>query len=133
MAFRRASTVEDNHLDNKFGCYYANVTAHAAIRVSPELRDRIAALAKREGRSSYVEEVAFLVKQREEQLWWEAIRDSYRKDASNDPSGYIDALAENQMLIGSAPAALADETEWPEDMVIDRDPAEQAQLERDRA
>lgn len=108
-------------------------TAHAAIRVSPELRDRIAALARREGRGSYVEEVAFLVKQREEQLWWDDIARGYQRDAEFAHADYARGVQETVELAHTIPTALREEPDWPDDMVINRIPAEQARLEAERS
>ncbi|MCT9929493.1 hypothetical protein N5079_04585 [Planotetraspora sp. A-T 1434] len=84
---------------------------HTTIRVSIVTRDKIAEIAKQEGRPMTAV-IDSAVADYEHKKFWQTVRQQIERTQREDPEGWADYLAEVEVLQGPPSASLRLAPEW---------------------
>jgi predicted transcriptional regulator len=86
-----------------------------SMRVSVALRDRIATIARQEGRSM-TEVLADAITQYEYKMWWQELNATIERTQRDDPDSWAAYIAERDLLMGPPSDRIAPEWEGLIDM-----------------
>ncbi|MGP4101145.1 hypothetical protein [Nonomuraea sp. KM90] len=88
-------------------------TKHKAttIRVSVMTRDRLARIARQEGRTM-TEVLNEAIADYEQKLFWQTVDDQIERTQREDPEAWADYLAERELVLGTRPRTRRVAPEW---------------------
>jgi predicted transcriptional regulator len=89
----------------------ARHNAATTIRVSVRTRDRIAKIARMEGRNM-TEVLNDAITDYEQKVFWETLNEQIERTQREDPQGWADYLAEREQVLGSRPRSRQIAPEW---------------------
>lgn len=81
------------------------------MRVSVETRDRIARIARQEGRSM-TEVLIDAIHDYEQKVFWERLNDQIKRTQKEDPAAWADYLAERELVLGPPSRSRRIAPEW---------------------
>ncbi|MET8991401.1 CopG family ribbon-helix-helix protein [Nonomuraea sp. AD125B] len=81
------------------------------IRVSVKTRDRLARIARQEGRSM-TEVLNDAIADYEHKQFWQEVNERVEQVQRENPEGWTDYLTEREMILGSAPRTRRIASEW---------------------
>ncbi|MEV0380944.1 ribbon-helix-helix protein, CopG family [Nonomuraea sp. NPDC050643] len=81
------------------------------IRVSVKTRDRLARIARKEGRNM-TEVLNDAIADYEQKLFWDTLDEQIEQTQREDPEGWADYLAERELVLGSRPHVRRIAPEW---------------------
>jgi predicted transcriptional regulator len=81
------------------------------IRVSVKTRDRLADIARKEGRAM-TEVLNEAIADYEQKLFWQTLNEQIERTQREDPEGWAEYLAEREAWLGSRPRSRQIAPEW---------------------
>ncbi|MGW0806339.1 hypothetical protein [Nonomuraea sp. NPDC002799] len=81
------------------------------IRVSVKTRDRLARIARQEGRNM-TEVLNDAIADYEHKQFWQGVNEQIEQTQREDPDGWADYLAERELVLGSRPRSRHVAPEW---------------------
>ncbi|GAA2849465.1 hypothetical protein [Nonomuraea rubra] len=89
----------------------AKHNAATTIRVSVKTRDRLAKIARQEGRNM-TEVLNDAITDYEQKLFWQTVNEQIERTQREDPEGWADYLAERELVLGGKPRSRQIAPEW---------------------
>ncbi|GAA2204101.1 hypothetical protein GCM10009850_001780 [Nonomuraea monospora] len=89
----------------------AKHNAATTIRVSVKTRDRLAKIARQEGRNM-TEVLNDAITDYEQKLFWQTVNEQIERTQREDPEGWADYLAERELVLGPKSRTRQIAPEW---------------------